>query len=107
MDTNTLVRHKQLKSVGIGCISKMLSKKAKVNFGTEDVMTCSLSALVEVDTSKCKTMTFSDFKAKNFTNNHSELVIIGNEVKQYVGIGWVTIRVVTEDDLKKYKRLVH
>jgi hypothetical protein len=33
-------------------------------------------------------------------------IIIGNELKQYVGIGWVSQRVITMDDLKRYPRLV-
>lgn len=109
MEINTLVTHKKLKSLGIGCVSKIMSKKLKVNFGTEDVMTCDPKMLEVIDTSGCKTIKFSDFKAKTITNgfpNGEVCVIVGNELKNYVGIGWVTKRVVTHDDLKKYPRVV-
>ncbi len=109
MKTNTLVTHKKIKSLGIGCVSKILSKKVKVNFGTEDVVTCDPKMLELVDTSKCKTISFSEFKAKTITNgfpNGEVTMIVGNEIKQYVGIGWVTKRTVTHDDLNKYPRVV-
>jgi hypothetical protein len=80
-----------------------------VNFGTEDVMTCNVKALHEVDVSGCKTMKFSDFKAKSITNSFKNglvRAIVGNELKEYVGIGWVTIRAVTHDDLTKYPRVI-
>jgi hypothetical protein len=32
--------------------------------------------------------------------------IVGNELKEFVGIGWITIRVATEDDLKQYPRVI-
>jgi len=109
METNTLVRHKKLKSLGIGCVSKIMSKSLKVNFGTEDVMNCKAEMLVPVDVSKSKTITFSEFQRKTATNSWSSgkvQVIIGNEVKEYVGIGWISVRVVTDDDLRKYPRIV-
>lgn len=107
METNTLVRHKTLKTLGIGCVAKVMSKKAKVNFGLEDVLTCSQTALIPIDTSKCKTVTFLEFKNRILSDKSTlNNVIVGNELKEYVGIGWVTLRVVTEDDLKKYPRVV-
>lgn len=109
MDTNTLVRHKKLKTLGIGCVAKVLSKSLKVNFGTEDVMTCKPEMLEPVDVSKSKTMTFSEFQRKNIADSWQGgqvRVIIGNELKEYVGIGWITQGVVTENDLEKYPRIV-
>lgn len=97
METNVLVRHKKYQSLGIGCIAKVLKQSVKVNFGTEDVMTCKPQALTIVDTSKCQTITFHEFQQR-ILHEHSELnrCIIGNELKEYVGIGWVTLNVVTE-----------
>lgn len=109
MKTNTLVTHNKLKTLGIGCVSKVMGSKLKVNFGTEDVLTCSKTAVREIDTSKSKTISFSEFQAKSMNNSFKEnsvIMIIGNEVKEYVGIGWITLRTVTMDDLTKYKRVV-
>lgn len=105
---NSLVKHKKLKSLGIGCISKELKSSYKVNFGTTDVMTCKKDMVEIIDTSFCKTINFDDFKRMTICNSPyiPNYVIIGNELKQYVGIGWVFQRVVTEDDLKKYPRVV-
>ena len=109
METNTLVRHRKLKTLGIGCVAKVLSKSLKVNFGTEDVMTCKPEMLEPVDVSKSNTMTFSEFQRKNIANSWEGgkvRMIIGNELKEYVGIGWITLGVVKEDDLKNYPRII-
>ena len=109
METNTLVTHKKIKSLGIGCVSKVMKKSLKVNFGTEDVVNCNPKMLELIDTSGCKTMSFSEFKRKTITNgfpNGEVRAIVGNELREYVGIGWVTKRVVTYDDLKKYPRVI-
>lgn len=110
MKTNTLVTHKKLSSLGIGCVSKIMSKKVKVNFGTDDVMTCDPKQLNIIDTTKCKTVSFNDYRnrimmADKKTKN-MDYAIVGNELKNFVGIGWATIRVVTEGDLKKFPRVI-
>jgi len=107
METNTLVRHKKLTSLGIGCVSKVLSNSVRVNFGTDDVKTCKVEQLEMVDVSRCKTIELREYttrilKDKSTLND----VIVGNELKHYVGIGWTTTRVVTIDDLKKYPRVI-
>lgn len=106
METNTLVKHKKL-NLGIGCISKVLSKSVRVNFGLEDTKTCKPEQLVLIDVSNCKTVTLREFQSR-ILNDKSTLndVIIGNEVKLYVGIGWTTQRVVTLEDLKKLPRVI-
>jgi len=107
MEVNTLVRHKKLSTLGIGCISKKLSKHVYVNWGTHDVNKHSPSVLEVVDTSMCDTISFQKLKSMTITNiNVIPRVIIGNEVKEYVGIGWVSVKVVQESDLTKYPRVV-
>lgn len=71
-------------------------------------MKCSKEALKIIDTSECKELPFDDFKRMSVTNSKDlpEHVIIGNELKHWVGIGWVTVRVVNFEDLKKYPRVV-
>lgn len=107
METNTLVRHKQLRSAGIGCISKILKGKVKVNFGTDDVMTCSPKMLIPVDTSKCKTVTLRQYQSRIMQDKSKlDKVIVGNELRHFVGIGWITVGVVTENDLAQYPRVI-
>jgi hypothetical protein len=104
---NTLVTHKQLRSLGIGCIAKEFSKTYKINFGTMDVFTCKKDAVEIVDVSKCKTVTYKEFRNRILSDNSTlNRVIIGNELKEYVGIGWITLNVVTMNDLEKYPRVI-
>ena len=101
---NTLVTHKKHK--GICCVSKELTNHYIINVGLRDTKKVSKSSVKVVDTSNCKTITFTDFRVMSMTNKVDTNVIVGNELKQYVGIGWVTVRLVTYDDLKKYPRVV-
>lgn len=104
---NTLVKHKKIKNLGIGCISKELKNSYKVNFGLQDVLTCKKDSLEVVDTSKCKNVSFQEFKNRILSDGSNlNYAIVGNELMNYVGIGWITLRVVTEDDLTKYTRVV-
>ena len=108
MEINTLVRHKKLTSLGIGCISKVMKSSYKVNFGVDDCITCKESMLIPVDVSSAKTLPFDDFRRMSVCNSKDlpGKVIIGNEVKEWIGIGWISQGVVDEDDLKKYPRIV-
>lgn len=107
METNTLVRHKKLHSLGIGCVSKILSKTVKVNFGTDDVKTCNVEQLVAIDISECKTISLHEYKSRILKDNSTlDMCIVGNELRRFVGIGWTVDRVVTYDDLDKYPRVV-
>lgn len=106
MKVNDLVMHKEVPSLGIGCVSKVLPTKLKVNFGRDDVMTCLEKNLTVIDVSNCRTIPFSEY-ARRVLNNNSDLndAIIGNVLMHFVGIGWVQNRVITEQDLKKYPRV--
>ena len=104
---NTLVKHKKLKSLGIGCISKELKSSYRINFGVTDVMTCKKDMIKIVDTSNCKTISFLEFRNRILSDNSKlDYCIVGNELKHYVGIGWLTRRVINENDLKTYPRVV-
>ena len=104
---NALVRHKKLKTLGIGCISKELKSSYKVNFGLDDVLTCKKNAVEIIDTSKCKTITYSEYRNR-IINEKSTInkCIVGNELKEYVGIGWISLRAINSDDLTKYPRVI-
>lgn len=109
MTVNTLVRHKKLKTLGIMCISKVHPKHYTINWGKEDSAKCLKTTVEEIDVSKCKTMTYADFRRKGISNSYKEnecTLIIGNVVKHYVGIGWVDQHVVTEQDLLTIPRVV-
>ena len=108
MEVNTLVTHKKLSHLGIGCIAKVKKDSFIVNWGTTDSMLTKATMLDEVDTKDCKTLKFHEFKTLSIANSDElpEFVIVGNEKKHWVGIGWVSHGVVTLDDLKKYPRIV-
>jgi hypothetical protein len=107
MKVNDLVTHKKLKSLGIGCVSKVLKSSLKVNFGTDDTITAKESMLVPVDTSLCKTITFQKYRTRILDDNGTlTRAIVGNELMHYVGIGWVSHGVVTPSDLTKYPRVI-
>jgi len=107
MEINTIVKHKKLSKLGIGCVSKILSKSVRVNFGLDDTKTCKIEQLETIDTSKCKTISFRDYSHRVLNDKSKlEYAIVGNELKHFVGIGWLTQKVIEEDDLKKYPRVI-
>jgi len=106
MNTNDLVTHKKL-NIGIGCVAKVLSKTVEVNFGTDDVKTCSPKMLDLVDVRKCKTISYEKYRKTILSAaSKPDMVILGNEVREYVGIGWLSLGVVTLEDLKLYPRVI-
>lgn len=109
-DVNTLVRHKKLKTLGIGCIAKVHPKHYTVNWGQEDTSKHLKSVVEVVDVSKCRTVPFQKFRNRIMmadpTTKNLDDVILGNVVKHFVGIGWVNQRVVTEKDLLSIPRVV-
>lgn len=106
MEVNTLVKHKKLKSLGIGCVSKVLESSVRVNFGLTDTFRCKPSSLEVIDTTNFPTIKYSEFRNRILQTDGINYCIVGNELKQFVGIGWVTIKVVTIEDLKKYPRVI-
>ena len=106
MEVNTLVKHKKL-NLGIGCISRVLKNSVKVNFGETSIKTCKAELLEKIDTSKCQTIDWDIIRRKIFLKEDDiPDIIIGNELKQWVGFGFVTKRVITLADLKNYQRVV-
>lgn len=107
---NTLVRHKKLKTLGIGCIAKVHPKHYTVNWGMDDHAKCLKTAIEVVDTSKCKTVSFHDYKSRVLMSDPNtaslDYCIIGNIVQHFVGIGWIDRSVVTEQDLLTLPRVV-
>lgn len=106
MEINTLVTSKVSPDLGIGCISKVLKHSAYVNFGLYDTIKCKLKELEIVDVTNTRTIDFQELKNRVLRQSGENIVIHFNEVKEYVGIGWITLRVVTVDDLQKYPRVV-
>lgn len=104
---NTLVLHKRFPQLGIGCIVKVLKKKVHVNFGMEEkAVKMDQGDLVSIDTSGCRIITPNEYRRISMGGGGQDnTIIIGNALHQYVGIGWVALRVVTHNDLKKYPRL--
>jgi hypothetical protein len=106
MKCNTLVIHKKL-PLGIGCVVKVFKSSVNVNFGESDVVKVKTSLLDVVDVSMCDTVDWSEIRKKVLLHQDDiPLLIIGNEVKEWVGFGFVTKNVVTNEDLSKYKRII-
>lgn len=106
MEINTLVTSKVSPGLGIGCTSKVLKHSAYVNFGLYDTIKCKLKELEIVDVTDTKTIDLSIMRKRIYQEHGINNVIVGNVLKEYVGIGWITLRVVTVDDLQKYPRVV-
>lgn len=106
IQVNTLVRHPKHK--GIGCVSKLHGKKVAVNFGLLRSYKVNPAELMEVDVSQSPTVALSMYQSRiMMEKSNLNDVILGNEVRHYVGIGWITQRVCTEEDLKKIPRVVY
>ncbi len=93
----------------IGVISRILKTRIEVRFSSECFMKFRPEQIHIVPTDHCETIPFSEFKRKSITNSFSgeARVIVSNEIKHYVGIGWVIEKFVeNESDLLKYPRLV-
>lgn len=106
LEINTLVTHKRLKSLGIGCISKVLKSSVKVNFGLMDTVTCKPSMLEIIDTDKCMTIDYNTYRNRILSRDGIKNCIVGNELREFVGIGWITLRAINKNDLKKYPRVI-
>lgn len=106
MKINTLVIHKHNRFDGIGCVSRAGKTIVRVNHGLEGVMSCKPSALEVINTANFPTIKYSAFRNRILQTGGINYCIVGNELKQFVGIGWVTLKVVTIEDLKKYPRVI-
>lgn len=108
MQVNDLVIITTARGLGIGCIAKKLSKKMRVNVGLNDVLDVAPSKLQLLDTSKCKTVTFDKYRRRimNVGMQNFNHAIVGNVLQEFVGIGWIDLRVITEEDLMKYPRVI-
>lgn len=107
MEINSLVTHKHLNSLGIGVVAENLKNAIRVKFGENDVRKFKPAELKSLDLSKCPTVMTSEFERENFRNSvKNEYMIRGNHVEQFTDLGWIYIRIVQEEDLKKYRRVV-
>jgi len=111
LEPNTLVTIQGKPHYGICCIAKIFKNQYNVNIGTQDVQKINKKKCIPVDITNCKTITFQQFKhtildANPKKQGHDGFVIVGNELMKYVGIGWITQRVINYNDLKKYPRVI-
>ena len=101
-DVNKLCYYKK----DICAIAKETKTHYFVNIGTSLQKKVAKSKVIFIDTSNCQEMKYSELKRLMLGNKLEEKVIIGNELKKFVGIGLITERVIKEADLKTYKRIV-
>ena len=107
LETNTLVRHKEKPNLGICCTSKIKGNKIVINVGIDEQLSVHVDKLELIAISHCKTKTYQEFKNRVLNNDETfNYCIVGNELKHFVGIGWITKRVITESDLSNYPRIV-
>lgn len=102
---NDLVVHVR-RDLGIGCVARVRGGRAVVNFGLRGSISCKPELLRLVPTDGCATCTAREYSDRVLRDAGPDRVIVGNELRQFVGIGWITERVVTEADLLAYPRLV-
>ena len=100
----TLIKEPEL---GIGCVSKLLKVSYRVNFGTAEVRTCKPTELRKVNTADVSKISFSEFRSRILKDKSTlNKCIVGNEVMEYVRIGWISRGVVTLKDLKEIPMVV-
>lgn len=102
---NDLVYHTKQRGLGIGCVARIYKTYHKVNFGTDKSMKVPSWFLEKIDTSQCKTMTVAEM-GQGIADRTIDYLIIGNELRKSNGEKFETVRAVTEEDLKNYKRLI-
>lgn len=103
MQTNTLVKHKHLKSLGIGVVSRTLKSSIEVTFGENDIRKLKPEELRQIDASKIKTVSFADVKNRMSKDKY---YIHKNVLAQLVGISWIFIRNISEEDLEQFKVVI-
>ena|ERR1035437_9874082 len=103
MEIKALVTHKHLKSLGIGIVSEKMKKSFRVKFGQNDVRKFHSEFIRFIDTSKSKFVSMDEIKQKAVKNDNA---IFENCLKQYSGSEWMFIRIITEEDLEKYPRVL-
>jgi hypothetical protein len=105
MKVNTLVRKSGMNRIGVIC--RVLKRSVEVRWDQEHFEKVKPESLERVNVAGCRTISFTDFKRQTMLNTVKEnRVILGNELKEYVGIGWLTNRLINEEDLLSFPRVV-
>lgn len=103
---NQLVRHSVLTLNGIGVVVKVLKRSILVKWKGGDYSNAQGHMLRAVElppgVRKIPYPVFKKWTETGVVPDDCATVILGNEVRQWVGIGWVDIGLVQEDDLGKY-----
>ena len=91
----------------IGVITRVLKTRVEVRFKDDTFIKFRPEQIETIATHHCETVAFSRYQAR-ILNQDQELdrVILGNELKKFVGVGWVTEDYVTERLLGMYPRVV-
>jgi hypothetical protein len=101
------------KDGSIGVITRVLKQKIEVKFSSTRIYKFNPEQIEIVDVSACETIPFLEMKKSSVTGKAPEIngvvhnkVILGNEVSEFVGIGWVLYTYVTKESLSIYARVV-
>ena len=106
MKVNQLVN---VTGYNIGVISRVLKKSVEVRFDENTYIKVKPERIRYVDDSATTTIPWSEFIRKSLTHewdSYKGKIILGNEVKEWVGFGWVTRRIVNDTDLIYWPRVV-
>jgi hypothetical protein len=91
----------------IGVITRVLKTKVEVRFKDDTFIKFRPEQIEIVDTHHCETIPYSRYRNRIIDEKDTlDKAILGNELKQFVGIGWVTVEWVTERLLGMYPRVV-
>jgi len=87
----------------IGVICRVLKRCVEVRLNSKTFIKFQPEQLEIINTTFCKTVSFSE--TQSLEPQHS-VIIFGNELREYVGIGWATMGIINLQDLEKYPRVV-
>lgn len=105
MKTNTLVKKPGREEIGVVC--RILKKTVEVRWNEMLFEKIRPEKLCICECQGREFIGFTDFKRQTFTNTVEKTrVILGNELKEWTGIGWVKLRLISEKDLSSYPRIV-
>lgn len=91
----------------IGVITRVSKARVEVRFKDDTFIQFRPEQIEIVDTHHCETVPYSRYRKRIIDEKDTlDRVILGNELKAFVGIGWVTEDWVTERLLGMYPRVV-
>lgn len=105
-ESGVLVTHREFTKMGIGVVGKHLKVNVRVVWSGGRILNVSPEDLTTVDVSRCETMTHQEYIDRFLKSDGTRYAILGNQLMEYVGIGWMRSRYITAEDLQNYPRVI-